>query len=267
MLQAEWKPALPAKRFVLPVLLGMALAGFPSPALSGENLAAQSVGETGIFETRGLVRSRMRVEYRSELVAPVLATPVLAGQSFVQGDLLVSFNCVRHSAQAEAAMAAARAAAVEYKTKTRLLKRGAAGKDETVFAEAAFAKARAEAEAAQAVIAGCELRAPFAGRVVEMNARPLELPPSDKPLIVFLDNGQLELEMVVPSNWLGWLAGGMALEFVVDETGQTHQARISRIGAEVDAVSQTVRVTAQVEGNPAKLLPGMSGFARFSGQG
>jgi multidrug efflux pump subunit AcrA (membrane-fusion protein) len=170
-------------------------------------------------------------------------------------------------AQAAAAAAAEQAAAVEYTSKSKLLKRGAAGKDEARLAAAAHAKAKAEAEAANAVISGCELRAPFAGKMVEVNARPLELPPADRPLLIFLDGSSLELEMVAPSQWLGWLAVGTGFDFVVDETGRTYRGRVLRIGAEVDAISQTVRVVAEVDGTVEGLLAGMSGFARFAPQG
>ncbi len=243
--------------------LAMWLGGGWLPGLA----QTQPASDAGSMEVRGLVRSRMRVEYRSELVAPVSQTPLSAGDTFQPGDLLVAFDCTRQKAQEEAAIAAEKAAAIEFNTKSRLQKRGAAGKDEAAYAQAAHEKARAEARGATAITSGCEVRAPFVGRVVEMNARPLELPPTDKPLLVFLDARRLELELVVPSKWLGWLKEGSPLAFTVDETGETHAARIVRIGAEVDAVSQTVRITAEVRDTGNLLLPGMSGSAIFAGEG
>ena len=165
-----------------------------------------------------------------------------------------------------AALANARATAIESQSKTRLVKHGAAGKDEAAIAIVALAKANAELEVHKVRLAGCEVLAPYAGRVVELNVRAMELPPADRPLLVFLDTERLELEMVVPSNWINWLKSGANLMFTVDETGLTHAASIARIGAEVDPVSQTLRVTAEFPSPPPQLLPGMSGTARFAGE-
>jgi hypothetical protein len=45
----------------------------------------------------------------------------------------------------------------------------------------------------------------------------------------------------------------------VDETGKTYGAQVSRLGARVDPVSQSIKVTAVIEGRPAELMAGMSG--------
>ena len=239
----------------------------PLPAGASSNATPATSGLiSGQFESRGLVRSRMRVEYRSELVAPVLETPFLAGEACSAGDVLLAIDCSRQRAEMAAAAAGERAAGIESQTKARLHKHGAAGKDEVALAGAVHAKANAELEAHKVRLAGCEVVAPYAGRVVELNVHPLELPPVDRPLIVFLDTGQPEVEMVVPSKWMVWLKQGASLAFTVDETGQTHRASLTRIGAEVDAVSQTIRVIARFPVAPDRLLPGMSGTARFAGE-
>jgi multidrug efflux pump subunit AcrA (membrane-fusion protein) len=45
----------------------------------------------------------------------------------------------------------------------------------------------------------------------------------------------------------------------VDETGKTYIARVARIGARVDPVSQSIKVVAVIEGRPSELMAGMSG--------
>lgn len=50
----------------------------------------------------------------------------------------------------------------------------------------------------------------------------------------------------------------------VDEVGKTYAAKVARIGARVDPVTQTVDVTAALNGNASELLPGMSGWATFA---
>jgi RND family efflux transporter MFP subunit len=216
-------------------------------------------------ETRGLVRSTARVELRTDLAAPLAEAKFLPGMSFEEGELLVAFDCRRQHAEASAADAARRSARVQADSKDRLASRGAAGRDEAQIARADAERAEAEHSAHLARLRGCRIEAPFAGRVVELNARALELAPADKPLIVILDDRRLELEMVAPSSWLSWLRVGAPIEFTADETGETHAARLSRIAAEVDPVSQTVRLIAEFRDAPGRLLPGMSGAARFPG--
>jgi multidrug efflux pump subunit AcrA (membrane-fusion protein) len=69
----------------------------------------------------------------------------------------------------------------------------------------------------------------------------------------------------VPSKWLQWLRVGSAFNFKVDETGDVLQAKVERISAAVDAVSQTVKVVASVPKSPANVLPGMSGRVLLDG--
>ena len=78
-----------------------------------------------------------------------------------------------------------------------------------------------------------------------------------------MQTDQLELQMLVPSKWLGWLKPGTKLTVDVEELGKSYPAQVQRIGAQIDAVSQSIAVYAAVEGNPPGLLPGMSGWAVF----
>jgi hypothetical protein len=45
----------------------------------------------------------------------------------------------------------------------------------------------------------------------------------------------------------------------IDETRRTYSARLTRIGARVDPVSQSVKVAATITGKPPELIAGMSG--------
>ena len=94
-------------------------------------------------------------------------------------------------------------------------------------------------------------------------ARTHEAPPPNEKLIRIVSDGPLELHMVVPSKWLGWLKVGSSFDFKVDETGDTVKAVVDRISGAVDAVSQTVKIVCKVPRVPASVLPGMSGQARL----
>lgn len=246
--------------FKLIFLTHVALASITYAAAANEQVTA---GEQS-YEARALVRAKNRVEYRNEIIAPLKKTPFLEGQQFNQGDTLIEFNCDRYKAEEKAAKASANAAAIEYNTKRRLYKYQAAGKNEVSLAAAQSAEAQAQLQAQKVRNQSCEFKAPFDGRVVKLNAKPHEFPPNDKPLIVVINDTALELEMVVSSKWLRWLKPNAVFEVEIDETGTVGSGKVDRIAAEVDPVSQTVKLIATFTQKPDSVLAGMSGAVKFN---
>ena len=105
----------------------------------------------------------------------------------------------------------------------------------------------------------CTVSAPFAGRVAEQKVREQQYVQPGQPLLEILDDSSLELEFIVPSRWLVWLKPGQAFHVAIDETGRTYPAKVQRIGARVDPVSQSVKLSAVVDGRFPELMAGMSG--------
>lgn len=81
-----------------------------------------------------------------------------------------------------------------------------------------------------------------------------------------VDSERLEVHAVAPSAWLAWLRLGDVITLRVDELGRDYRARIVRLAARIDAVSQMAPVVAEIEAPGAELLPGMSGWASFKGR-
>jgi multidrug efflux pump subunit AcrA (membrane-fusion protein) len=235
-------------------------------ALSASILMTSGIAlasESNDFTARVLVYSPERVDYRSDISVPVSKANVREGMSFKQGDILVEFDCTQLDAQTQAAKAAVNAASIEHRTKKRLHQYQAAGKSEVQLAAAKAVEARAQLKVQQAANRSCAFEAPFDGRVVALNALAHEHPPADKPVITIIKDSALELELIVPSIWLRWLKAGEGFDLAIDETGETGSARVERIGAEVDPVSQTIKLIAVFQAQPTSVLAGMSGTARF----
>jgi RND family efflux transporter MFP subunit len=197
----------------------------------------------------------------------ILQMPFREGEAFKKGDVLVSFDCRRLAAELRAARAAAAVEARNSQVQEELLAMDATGRADADIARLKEKERVAQAEVIQGRMSGCKVVAPYAGRVVETLARVDETPPPNEDLIKIVSDGPLELHMVVPSKWLSWLRPDSTLTFEVDETGDALQARVRRISAAVDAVSQTVKVVAAVEKVPPGVLPGMSGRALLDGAG
>lgn len=212
---------------------------------------------------RGVVKSGKEAVVSVEFNARVISTPVKAGEAFSEGDTLVEFDCEALNAERNAARAAYGAARSVHKNNLELQKYGAIGELEVGVSEAEMQQALASAEAIKARTKDCVISAPFSGRVAELAINTFETPGVNQPLMKIVGSNDLELRLIVPSNWLSWLKIGESFSFQVDETGQQHVAQVTQVGAEVDAVSRTVPITAKFEAHPSTVLPGMSGTAVF----
>ena len=212
----------------------------------------------------GVVRAPERLTLRTDLAAAVAVVARREGEAFAKGDLLIEFDCTRHTADHAAAEARSNAARAEASQNEHLHALGAAGSGDVRVAAARAQAARAEAAAAAARLRDCAIYAPFAGRVADVSARAHAVPPRGEPLMELIGTAALELEMVAPSAWLRWLRAGAVLSFAVEETGAVLDGRVSRIGAEVDPLSRTVAVHAVLDASPGDgVLAGMSGLATF----
>jgi len=234
---------------------------------TGSTISAQEVavsGSEGAPEARGVVRAPRRIALSSRLGVTVLSVPKSEGDLFEEGEPLLVFDCKELKAERAALAAAHHAASVELKQKRHLLKFGAAGRGEVDLAQAHANRSWAEVTAMDARLDECRVDAPFSGRVAELGVRAAQRAPVGEPLMTIIDNSSLEVELVVPSVWLRWLETGMAFSFTIDETGLSHEASIDRIGAEVDPVSQTVKLYGVLVEGQDRVLAGMSGAAFFA---
>ena len=255
------KKSIELFRYVIgTLLLSTTFVGRVDVALSDDLQITKGHG----LEARTLIRASSRIEYRTEINAPVSSTNFLAGDTFNEGDLLIAFDCSRYEAERRAAQSSAKAAAIEFQSKRKLLKYKAAGKTEVDLAAAQAEQAKAELEVHTVRNESCSFEAPFSGRVVELNAEVHEYPPANEPLMIIINDTKLEMELVVPSKWLVWLRTGVEFDIAIDETGETGTGRVERIAAEVDPVSQTVKLVAAFTEKPRSVLAGMSGTVHFS---
>jgi RND family efflux transporter MFP subunit len=212
---------------------------------------------------RGVVRAEALTTVSSELVARITSMPFKTGQPFRAGDVLLTFDCRRYEADLRAAEAEVRTQAITVETNRQLLLHKAAGTNDLELAEAKHAQAMASADSLRVRTSQCVINAPYDGRVVERTADVFEMPQANAPLLTIVKDGQLEIDLIVPSQWAVWLQPGFAFPFRVEETGTTHAARLLYLGAVVDPVSQTMKVTAILVEPSPMIRPGMSGSAEL----
>lgn len=227
------------------------------------SLVTNSVQSENPYDARGVVVPNAEVTISSGIAARIVEMPFREGDAFSKGAILVRYDCARPKADLRAAKASRAKATTYWNGKKRLLARGAAGRQEVREARADVDGAQANVDALAEVVNMCTVVAPFTGRVVEHHADRHEIPAANAPVLTVVDDSRLELDLIVPSKWLRWVSAGTRFEFAVDEVGTAFKARILRVGAKVDAVSQTVKLTGAFSQRPGNVLAGMSGTARF----
>jgi len=144
-------------------------------------------------------------------------------------------------------------------TNARLLTLGSVSRVETENSYSELTRAEAEVRELEAIVSKCQIDAPFNGKVVEQRVRAQQFLQVGQPLLDILDSSGLELELIAPSKWASWLKVGHVFEIHIDETGKTYPAKVTRVAARIDSVSQTFKIAALVDGEYTELSPGMSG--------
>ncbi len=210
-------------------------------------------------EIRAQLAPRRYTTLAAEIGAKINRLPLVEGAAFKQGQVLVQFDCMLQQAQLAKANAALMAADATWRGNQKLAELNSVGKMELEVSKAEALKAQAEVAANRTLIGKCQISAPFAGRIAEQKVREQQYVQPGQGLMEIIDDSQLELEFIVPSRWLAWLRNGAAFQVNIDETGKTYPAKVLRIGARVDPVSQSVKLTAVIDGHFSELIAGMSG--------
>ncbi len=222
-----------------------------------------AVGDEG-YEIRALLAPMVETVLSSQIAARIESIGVIDGEAFRQGKRLLQFDCVVPNAQLRKAQAEYRAAKMQLEANRNLKKHDAIGELEVVIAQTKVDKSRAEVSLMRARVQMCQVQAPFSGRVVKLHVHPHQGVREGEPLMEILDDRKLKMELIVPSHWLRWLKPGARFNVHVDEVDKDYPAVVTMLGARVDPVSQTLPVTAEIKGEYAELLTGMSGTADLS---
>lgn len=234
--------------------------------------APSALGQPPVSTSTGIERQQIRaqlspVDYTllsSEIGAIVSKVAVREAGNFRRGDILLSMDCSLQQAQLKIAQAELASAEAVLAANVRLDQLNSIGKLELDLAHVAKAKAMAEVQMSETLLAKCDVVAPFPGRVAAQHVRERQYVQPGEPLLEIFDDSHLELEFIVPSHWLGWLREGFSFDVRIDETGSVYPAKITRVGARADAVSQTVKVAATIDGEYKELIAGMSGTVQVS---
>lgn len=220
------------------------------------------------------VATLSRVDVGSTVTGRVAQVLVQEGADVRQGDVLVRLEqdelrpalaqAQASERQAEATVKAARA---EFDRAQELVNRGfisASRLDETRRAQdvagAQLAAARAATVAAQARLGQTDIRAPAPARVLLRQVEPGQIVQPGKALLTLALAGPTQLKAQVDERFLEQLQTGQPAAVVADAfPGQPFAAKVSALGAAVDAQRGAIEVTLDLAGPaPAFLREDMS---------
>lgn len=186
------------------------------------------------------------------------------GQAFAAGAVLADFDCTESEAKLEALNAEYLGARETHLAKLKLQGLGAAGDLEVTLAAAAGEKAKSQVKQQEAQMVYCTVKAPYAGRVVRLKAKQAENVAPNQPIMEIVAAARLKAIVHVPSGLAVKLKPGAPLSIDIRETGRKYAAKVGKLNARVDGVSQSLEVEAVFVGNTLGLLPGMIGQAVFA---
>ena len=214
-------------------------------------------------ESRALVVASQEAILSSELAARIENIAVKEMQRFNKGDLLIQFDCSLYEAQKDVVSANSNSALIKLKSDEQMLQMRSIGKYELELSISEYEKAKSELRIAELNVERCQIKAPFDGAVEEVIVNTYETIQPQVELMKIIQTDILELEMVVSSEWVSWLKIGHPIKVYIDEIQKEFNASISGIGANVDAVSQTIQLKGTITDASPALLPGMSGRVGF----
>ena len=222
-----------------------------------------SYANAEVRESRALVVASQEAILSSELAARIENIAVKEMQRFKKGDLLIQFDCSLYEAQKDVVSANANSALIKLKSDEQMLQMRSIGKYELELSISEYEKAKSELRIAELNVERCQIKAPFDGAVEEVVVNTFETIQPQVELMKIIQTEVLELEMVVSSEWISWLKIGHPIKVYIDEIQKEFNATISGIGANVDAVSQTIQLKGTITDSSPALLPGMSGRVVF----
>jgi membrane fusion protein, multidrug efflux system len=227
------------------------------PTAASEQAASKIKAD--VLHLRAQLKARQSTLISSEMGGRISQLKLRDGERFNNDQTLVEFNCAVEDAQLNKARATLEKKNKTYEVNQRLAELKSISTLEVSVAKTEADEAKADVTVAQAVMQRCAIHAPFSGKVVELLARPYQSVRPGDPLLEIIDDKNLEVEFMAPSDATPHLKPGKRFHVTLDEIGKTYNAEIIRIGGKVDAVSQTIKVYGRITDKSAELLPGMSG--------
>lgn len=208
---------------------------------------------------RVILEARYHTDLSAEIISKIIAIDKPMGQAFKKGDILMrlddtvyKFNQMKAAAKLSETEAKRNAAESLYKDHVASL-------GELKEARAHYAEARSDLTMAQKQLNDCTLIAPYDGKVQDVYVELFERVEPGKKLLEILDDSVLLARFFAPSDQLGHVKTGMALDVRVQETNMVYPGIVKKVAPGIDPASSLFKVEAEINNKKGELRPGMIG--------
>lgn len=197
----------------------------------------------------------------AEVGGRVTAIGFDSGADVEAGDVLLQLDTASEDAQLASAEATAALAKADLERIRTLGKRELAARDALDSAEARSKETLAQVGNMRALIARKTVRAPFSGRLGLRLVNLGEILREDDPIVSLQTLDPIHVDFSIPQQQLSRLQQGMTVRVRADAApGETFPGIMTAIAPQVDPITRSVRVRAQVANPGEQLRAGM--FAR-----
>ena len=227
-----------------------------------------AAGLTGLQSDKGFAVQAVLAAKRIAVISGTMdgkltKFPLQNGDTFKKGHVIAKYDCGIDWARLKELKARERLSAKKTAAFKRLLELKTASEIEYVTALENNNQDKAQISQLRHKLNLCSIHAPFSGRVSRKIASQYESVQKGRVLMEIISSEPMQAELLIPSKWLRWANVKTPLSVYIEESGKTYNAHITRIHGEIDPVSQSAHVVAELEKYEEELLPGMSGRAIF----
>lgn len=201
-----------------------------------------------------------RATLTSQITSPIISVEKKMGDSIKPGDVLIKLDDVIYRASLKKALATFKQAELTLKTREELFQGDVGSLVELREAQTQFATAEADLAIARKQLEAATITAPYHGRIVDVYVHDFELAEALEPLLDLIGDDVLLARMIIESTMLNRINIGTQIEIYFPDADLKVPAVITRIGAEIDPASSTIRVDAELENVEYRLTSGMSGM-------
>lgn len=214
------------------------------------------------YETPALLIADNKLKITSLFAGKVKSLGFKDGEKFSKDDVLVTFDCkeTEYDLDIQKEILKDRTESVKNLKKLKELKSTSAY---SLFkAESEVAQTQKLIEKLEYELTNCVIKADYAGKVILNSATENQYLQAGQEIMTINNNEKLLVKAYIPVAWLNWLKVGTTFNLCF-ETDNCQKGVVNRLGAEVDAISQTLDVFGKLTSTDENMIAGLSGQVTF----
>lgn len=215
-----------------------------------------------IFVAEGQALPDRDTAIRAETGGEIAEVLVDKGTMLEAGEVIGRFVLAEREAQLETAREELSRTQRELNNANTLLEKGVATVDRVRRAQAAVAAARAQVASAEEAVENTVIRAPFAGRLEELQIDTGEYVAAGSDVARIVDNTPLTVAIQVPQQAVRDIKPGLKAE-VQFITGETAEGEVVFVGSSANAETRTFRTEISVPNSDGSIAAGISAEIRI----